>query len=136
MTANILQFEITGIADAGGNATTLIDAVGNFEDRRIQTGDIIYNTTDLGYATISSIDSQTQITTTAILNASGVPIVGAQWDNNDGYQIWVTEQNVFDIILTDTLGFPMFLEALIANNQNEAELSYYLDYLQLRLPET
>ena len=136
MTANILQFEITGIADAGGNATTLIDAVGNFEDRRIQTGDIIYNTTDLGYATISSIDSQTQITTTAILNASGVPIVGAQWDNNDGYQIWVTEQNVFDIILTDTLGFPMFLEALIANNQNEAELSYYLDYQKIRIIDT
>jgi hypothetical protein len=63
-----LDFEPSGysfFADSGGSATVLIDASSQFVTWGMQAGDPIFNATDNVIVKIVSVDSQTQLTTTA-----------------------------------------------------------------------
>jgi len=62
--------EITGTADAGGSSTVLIDSVSTFVTDGVSVGDTIENTTDASVARVVSVDSETQITTTALKNGT------------------------------------------------------------------
>lgn len=75
----------SGVCDASGNATTLIDAAGGFVDADIKVGDIIYNVTDGSSAAVVSVDSATQLTTGAL--SGGTANV---WAENDEYTTQVT----------------------------------------------
>ena len=66
-TFNLLA-NLTGMADAGGSTTTLIDAAGNFTGINIQEGDTIVNTSDTpdSWAVVDEIVSATELTTSAL----------------------------------------------------------------------
>ncbi len=53
-------------ADAGGSATVLIDAAATFRTWKIRPGDVITNVTDSATNRVVSVDSETQLTTSAI----------------------------------------------------------------------
>lgn len=72
---------------SGGSATVLIDTDATFRTWRVRPGDVIDNTTDGSTATVVSVDSQTQITTTTLTGGSG-----NTYDNNDSYT-FTTELN-------------------------------------------
>lgn len=58
-------------ADAGSNATVLVDAAATFVTWGIKVGDLVRNTTESVIAYVISVDSETQLTTTAIGNWTG-----------------------------------------------------------------
>jgi len=60
----------TVAAAAGGSGTVLKISTGTFLDGTVKPGMLIRNTTDDSYATIVSIDSATQLTTTALSGGS------------------------------------------------------------------
>tara|TARA_R110002096_G_C14661938_1_gene728452 strand:- start:45184 stop:47586 length:2403 start_codon:yes stop_codon:yes gene_type:complete len=78
----------------GGTATTLIDAGATFQTTGIQPGDRCRSTTESANAIVVSVDSETQLTTTAITD----------W-NGDGYEIgeinvaYTTSDDIFAPII-------------------------------------
>jgi hypothetical protein len=66
-------------ADATG--TTLIDSTATFSGN-VSISDIVYNETDQSYGTVTSIDSNTQITHTALTGGTD-----NDWDSSDAYSI-------------------------------------------------
>jgi len=86
----VIAFEQRGVSDSAGSATTanasgtmLIDSSGTFITDGIQAGDSVLNTTDGSICTITSVDSETQIT--------HFPLEGGtdnDWDSADTYTIW------------------------------------------------
>lgn len=56
----------TGTATGGDSATVLIDSAATFLTEGLKVGAVVRNTTDGSAATIASVDSATQITTTAL----------------------------------------------------------------------
>lgn len=80
--ANAGDDVITGTCDAGGSSTVLIDATATFVDDGIQPGDTARNTTDGSQAEVVTVDSQTQITTTALTGGTG-----NTWANTEAYRI-------------------------------------------------
>lgn len=67
---------VSGSADAGSGATTLVDANASFQNFGIQAGWMVKNTTSGIEGTVTSVDSQTQLTTSNAFAAA------------DGYQIY------------------------------------------------
>jgi hypothetical protein len=65
----------------GGNQTTLTDSGANFTATAV-VGDLVYNSTELTYAYVVSVDSGTQLTTTNLNSSAPV----TDW-NGDGYSI-------------------------------------------------
>lgn len=55
-------------ATAGSNSTTLVVTGATFQSWGVQAGDTIYNRTEGVFATVSSVDSETQLTTSAVTN--------------------------------------------------------------------
>ncbi len=135
MGISTVQFEVVGTHTGAANAAVLTDSSANFTDSRIRdlsasfTGDYIYNITD---GSSGIITAHTANTITATL-AGGVD---NDWDLGDSYRIWVTEQYTYDINYNDSLGFPLSVEILIANNQNTAETAYNVNYQKIRIRET
>lgn len=62
--------ELTGTADAGGSATVLIDSASTFVTDGVAVGDDVENSTDVSVARVVSVDSEIQITTTALKNGT------------------------------------------------------------------
>jgi hypothetical protein len=56
----------SGIADSGGSNTVINDALGDFVSKGVLAGDKIWNVTDGSYATVVTVNSATQITTTGL----------------------------------------------------------------------
>ena len=72
----------TGTQTGAESATVLIDSAASFQTWVILAGDIIRNSTDLSWAQVASVDSQTQLTT--------IPLAGGSdnlWQAADGYSI-------------------------------------------------
>lgn len=65
-----LQSKTVAATTGGTGGTVLKIATGNFLDGTVYVGDIVYNATDGSYATIVSIDSDKQLTTTALSGGS------------------------------------------------------------------
>ena len=87
----------TGPDDA---ATTLTDAGALFQTgKRVKVGDVIRNLTDGSHATIASIDSNTQLTTTALTGGTQ-----NDWDNGDDYEIVIRNFGVVDASVGLDLG--------------------------------
>lgn len=55
----------------GTTANKLVDSAGDFINKKIQIGDIIYNTTDNTAATVTAIDSATTLSVSADIMATG-----------------------------------------------------------------
>lgn len=68
-TARGLSLAVTGAV--GGSSTILTDTSATFQTWKVSVGDTITNTTDGSTATVVSVDSQTQITTTALTGGTG-----------------------------------------------------------------
>jgi Ca2+-binding RTX toxin-like protein len=74
----------------GAGATTLTDAGAQFQARkRVAVGDVVRNISQNKTATVASIDSDTQLTLTAL---SG----GGSWANGDDYEIGIRNFGVVD----------------------------------------
>lgn len=56
----------SGIADSGGSGTVINDAAGDFITKGVLAGDKIWNVTDGSYATVVTVNSATQITTSGL----------------------------------------------------------------------
>jgi hypothetical protein len=56
----------SGTADAGGSATVLNDAAGNFVAKGVQVGDKVWNVTDGSYALVALVSSATSLITEAL----------------------------------------------------------------------
>ena len=87
--ADIAGSQLT--ADAGGGATTLVDASGAFSVASTAVGYTAYNVTEVASATVSSVDSATQITTGAGVtdwssDAYVLPLVKRYEINMDTYK--------------------------------------------------
>lgn len=123
-----LEYEIKG-AHTGGNSTTvMIDSTASFIARRVHSGDIIYNVTDGQTATISSVDSATQLTCTVLSGA-------AAWNATDVYRIWVSEPNRIRHTYTDIRGYPASAEIMVCSPQDVAK-DTYKDYQKIRLKDS
>jgi len=112
-TTFVFPSEVTGTADAGGSATTLIDAAGNFTTVDIQEGDTIRNTTDGAWAIVDEIVSATQLTTSAL---SG----GNTWGAGDTYSLH--RLAVTYIATNDLVDIPIFNSQ--TNGSGAASTSY------------
>jgi hypothetical protein len=78
----------SGVADAGGGATTLIDADQDFETT-VEVGMEIYNETDNSLAEVVTVDSDTQITTTALVARPSDQVESdLTWAEGDKYHIY------------------------------------------------
>jgi hypothetical protein len=72
----------TGTQTGSESATVLVDSAATFVTWGILVGDIITNTTDGSWAQVASVDSETQLTTTALTGGTD-----NLWQLNDGYSI-------------------------------------------------
>lgn len=61
---------LTLTADAGGSATVLVDAAATFRTWKVRVGDVITNVTDSATNRVVSVDSETQLTTSAITGSN------------------------------------------------------------------
>jgi hypothetical protein len=76
----------SGTADAGGDATTLIDAGQDFETT-VEVGFIIFNETDNSLGTVTVIVDDETLTTSALVGRSGVVDSSEDWVEGDKYNI-------------------------------------------------
>jgi len=100
-TARGLSLTVTG--GAGGSATVLTDTEATFQTWKVAIGDTITNSTDGSTATVVSIDSQTQLTTTALTGG------GNTYENTDVYtfatlltQTYVSGDKAYVPIINET----------------------------------
>ena len=61
---------VVGVHTGGDSQTVLIDSAATFLSSGIQVGDVVRNTTDVSSATVASVDSNIQITTTTLSGGS------------------------------------------------------------------
>jgi hypothetical protein len=101
--------EITGTADAGGSSTVLIDASSTFVTDGVSVGDTVENSTDVSVARVVSVDSETQITTTALKNGTD-----NTFSSGDSFKI---KSYNYKINSTWNLKFPTLLRLAQDHNQ-------------------
>lgn len=124
----ILEYLIEGTHTGAISTTVLIDSAASFVTRRVHSGDTIYNVTDGQTATISSVDSATQLTCTTLSGA-------ASWNATDIYHIWVSEPNRIRHTYTDIRGYPASAEITVCSPQDVAK-DTYKDYQKIRLKDS
>jgi hypothetical protein len=76
-------------AATGTTSNKLVDSAGDFENKNIEVGDIVYNTTDSTVATVSAIDSATVLSISADIMASGETYRIFRPDANQGCVLYV-----------------------------------------------
>jgi len=104
--ARSLTLTATG---SSGSATVLIDTDATFQSWKVRPGDVITNTTDGSTASVVTVDSQTQITTSALTGGSG-----NTYDNNDSYT-FETQVLVAAESGVDTLYIPIINEMIVGS---------------------
>lgn len=102
---------------SGGSATVLIDTDATFQTWKVRAGDIIDNTTDGSAATVVSVDSQTQITTTALTGGTG-----DTYDNNDSYTFTTELDRLYTT--SDTVYVPIINERIVSGTEVSNTLIY------------
>lgn len=101
--------QTSGTADAGGNATTLIDAAGNFVVNNVQPGDYAQNITDgTDPVLVVSVDSATQLTTETLTGG-----VSNDWATGDDYRIG---QTISAYTTSDRVYAPIIDRAAVAGD--------------------
>jgi hypothetical protein len=75
-----LATAVTGTTTADGGSTTITDSGATFVTDGIKAGDTTRNSTDGSWALVKSVDSETQVTTTALAGGSD-----NTWTSGDGY---------------------------------------------------
>ena len=73
----------------GTTPNKLVDSAGDFENKNIEAGDIIYNTTDSTVATVTAVDSATVLSISADIMASGEAYRIFRPDGNQGCVLYV-----------------------------------------------
>lgn len=98
---------ITGTADAGGSSTVLIDAAATFQTDGVAVGDTARNITDAGNSvTVVSIDSETQLTTTALTGGGS-----DDWATGDTWEVDVEDETYQVLVeLSDSSTFASGIE--------------------------
>jgi hypothetical protein len=76
-------------AATGTTSNELVDSAGDFVNKNIKVGDIVYNTTDSTVATVSAIDSATVLSISADIMASGETYRIFRPDANQGCVLYV-----------------------------------------------
>lgn len=103
----------TGTADAGGSSTVLIDAAATFIADGVEAGDVARNITDgTEPAIVISVDSETQLTTTALSGG-----VSDDWATGDSYEINVLARQY---VTGDNVWVPFILRTADATNENNS----------------
>jgi hypothetical protein len=101
----------------GASSTTvLIDSAATFQTWRVRPGDTIDNTTDVESATVVSVDSETQLTTTTL---SG----GASYNSGDEYT-FTTELDRLYEAANDTVYVPIINEKIVSGTEVSNTLIY------------
>lgn len=102
---NSTSRSLTLTCSAGGSATVLVDAQATFQTWRVRPGDVITNTTDSATNRVVSVDSQTQLTTSAISGTN-------TYTDGDSYTF---ETQILTVIESpDTLYVPIINEMIIS----------------------
>ena len=94
-------YTLSGVADAGGSSTSLLDSAGDFITNGVQIGDIIFNSTESTYAYVT-VTGTSSLTTTNI--GSNAPVI--DW-TTDSYVVGVL---VEDYTTSDTVYVPFIDE--------------------------
>ena len=76
-------------AATGTTSNKLVDSAGDFINRNIRVGDIVYNTTDSTVATVSAIDSATVLSISADIMANTETYRIFRPDANQGCVLYV-----------------------------------------------
>jgi hypothetical protein len=98
---------LTATGSSGSN-TVLIDTDSTFRTWKVRPGDTITNTTDSSTATVVTVDSQTQLTTTALASGSD-----NTYANNDSFT-FETKLTTAAETGVDTLYIPIINEMVIS----------------------
>ncbi len=85
----------TGLADAGGNTTTLIDIGSNFTTDEVEVGDLVRNTDDNVWSTVEGVDSATQLT----VSNNGTTWASKNFSLNTLVEAYPNGANVFAAVL-------------------------------------
>ncbi len=109
-----LTLTVTG---GSGGSTILTDTEATFQTWRVRAGDIIDNTTDGSTATVVSVDSQTQLTTTTLTGGSD-----NTYTNTDSYT-FTTELNRLYTV-SDTVYVPIINETVWTGTEVSNTLIY------------
>lgn len=94
-------------ATGGSSTTILIDSAATFQTWRLRAGDIITNVTDTATATVVTVDSQTQLTTTVLSSGS--------YDSTDEYT-FETQLTTAAETGVDTLYVPIINEVALSTS--------------------
>jgi hypothetical protein len=87
----------TGVSGAatGGDSTTLNYSTGGFT-AGVRVGDLVWNSTESVFATVISVDSDTQLTTTAVTDWNGdsfeTNALGGDYDGLNVYVPWLMQE--------------------------------------------
>jgi len=73
--------KITGSTTSDGGSNTINDSGASFLSEDIKPGDIVRNSTDLSWAHVVTVDSDTKITTTPLVEGTD-----QTWQSGDGYE--------------------------------------------------
>lgn len=122
--ARVNPLETGNITTGDASGTTLIDTSATFVTQNVGRGDLVYNTTDGSQATVISVDSETQLTTT--------PLIGGadnDFDISDAYSVYdVVQCNITggNLVATDVGGlnidpaFPTFGTQIVRTSSSSA----------------
>lgn len=103
----------TGTADAGGSSTVLIDAASTFQADGVEVGDVARNITDgTEPATVVSVDSETQLTTTALAGGAS-----NDWATGDLFEINLLARQY---VTADDVWVPFILRQADATSESNS----------------
>lgn len=135
--------DVSGTADAGGSSTVLIDAGGNFVSKGVAAGDKVWNYTDGSYATVVTVDSATQLTTTELTGGTDntwatadqyILEVDGYWQ--DGQRVVITPAAVDGLAVfrcTQTWTFPNGQSITFVDEITINDISDGIDYRRLEI---
>ena len=101
--ARVTPLETGTITTPG--TTTLIDSTATFQTNLVGRGDLVINVTDSSQCTVISVDSEIQLTTTALTGG-----VGNDFGSSDAYDVYDVEQCNVDggnVVAVDSGGSPI-----------------------------
>lgn len=91
-----LPSSLTGSLTSTGGSTTLISSGATFVTSSVAVGDLVANITDGSIAVVKSVDSETQLTTTALLGGSD-----NTWTSGDSYSVRTAPGQIITLTQAD-----------------------------------